>query len=385
MQVKWNMIDDVIGIMHLSDVHYGNPRVDPYSITEGLRHTLPLTHNPWPNLKLFLVHGDYFDSDFRLAHDAAGPAQAGMVHILQFCKAHNLILRILEGTPKHDRKQSKHFFELNASVGYDVDVRHVCDLEIEHITALGIDILYVPDERNLCALDTLEEAQQLIRSRGLERVHLSSFHGAWLYQMPIVHKSYHDSAAWANLVEWYIFSGHIHTHSRYLKNVSVGSWGRNFHGEEEDKGMLYSEHRIGVDGGDINFIRNPCTRTFKTFEVFDMEYPAIIEMIEAAALPDRSAVRLRHDGSTAIKTTLELLAERYPQYTWTEVSKKEKKDEHEPGALDDAEMDEEVEFISMTPENTGSMLERELRSGNVDLRGQSPDELMALFKEVADE
>ena len=116
-----------------------------------------------------------------------------------------------------------------------------------------------------------------------------------------------------------------------------------------------------------------------------MEYPAIIDMIEAAQLPDRSAVRLRHDGSTAIKTTLELLAERYPQYTWTEVSKKEKTDEHEPGALDDAEMDEEVEFISMTPENTGAMLERELRSGTVDLRGQSPEELMALYKEVADE
>lgn len=376
---------DIVGVLHLSDVHYGNPRVDPYSITEGLRHTLPLTHNPWPRAKVFLIHGDYFDSDFRLADNAAGPAQAGMIHLLQFCKAHGLILRVTEGTPKHDRKQSKHFCELNDSLQYGVDVRHIVDLEIEHFPSLGMNILYVPDERNLCALDTFEEAQALIKSRGLERVHAVSFHGAWMYQMPIAHKSYHDSVAWAALVEWYIFSGHIHTHSRYLSNVSIGSWGRNFHGEEEDKGMLYSEHRIGEPGGSLEFIRNPCTRIFKTFDVIGIEYPAIVSMIEAGAYPDRSAIRLRHDNTTAIKTTLELLSERFPQYTLTEVSKKEKTDEHEPMALDDTEMDEEVEFIGLTPENTDAMLERELRSGDVDLRGHTPEALIALFKEVMDE
>lgn len=375
------MIDD-LGILHLSDVHYGNPRVEPGSITVGLKMCLPMD-KPYPHAKLLLVHGDYFDSDFRLAASAAGHAQQGMIYLLLYCAKHGIILRFLEGTPKHDRKQSANVVMLAEGYGIDVDVKYIDDLSIEYIPSLDINILYVPDERNLDALDTFAEAQALIHSRGLEQVDIVSMHGAWLYQMPIVHKSYHDSVMWATLVKWHIYSGHIHTHSRYLKNVSVGSFGRNFHGEEEQKGMLYTLY--AGDECDIQHIVNPCARIFKTLDVIGMDYRGIVELVKTEALPNKSAIRLRHDGQGSIDTTLALLAEEFPQYTWTEVSPKTKATDDMPSALDSDEMDVDADFINLTPENLPPMVERTLSSGEVDLHGYGVDELMELFKEVLDE
>lgn len=375
------MIDD-LGIIHISDVHYGNPRVEPGSITVGLKMCLPMD-KPYPHAKMVMVHGDYFDSDFRLADSVSGHAQQGMIYILLYCAKYGLVLRWLEGTPKHDRKQSARIMMLAESLGLTIDVKYVDTLSIEYIASLDLNVLYVPDERHPDALDTFNEAQSLIHSRGLEQVDIASMHGAWLYQMPIVHKSYHDSVMWATLVKYHIYSGHIHTHSRYLKNISVGSFGRNFHGEEEAKGLVYTLYKGGEF--EITHVVNPCARIFRTLDTGAMEYKDIVELVKLEALPPKSAVRIRHDNLPGINITLALLAEEFPQYTWTEVSPKSKDKDDDQSALDSDELEIDADFVNLTPENLPPMLERDLASGEVDLHGHSVEELMAVFKEVLDE
>lgn len=382
--VEWTMTDSV-KIIHLADVHYGSPRVDPASITAGLHAMLPM-HKDWSDVDYLQVEGDFFDSDFRMADKAAGHAQAGMVYIIYFCSKFGIKLRILEGTPKHDRKQSANFLllaqSLRDSLGISVDVKYIPDLHIEHDDELGIDMLYVPDERNMTAQDTFIEAVELMQTRGLERVHLGFLHGAWLHQMPIPHKAYHDAAQWSELVIWRVFCGHVHTHSEYLKITSVGSAGRNFHGEEEQKGALVTTHYF--DGRyEKEFIPNPCARIFRTLEVNGLDHAAIRSLFLSENLPLKSAVRLRHDGSTAMATTVELLAEEYPDYSWTEISKKKEKEEDAPSALDEDVLEEPEYVPSITRDNILPMTENQLST--MDTRGYKSDELLALLDEVLNE
>ena len=60
-------------------------------------------------------------------------------------KPYNIILRILEGTPSHDWKQSKLFIHLNDLTKAGTDVKYIDSLSIEYIDKFGINVLY-PDE-----------------------------------------------------------------------------------------------------------------------------------------------------------------------------------------------------------------------------------------------
>lgn len=374
-----------VKIIHLADVHYGSPRVNPASITAGIMAMFPM-HGDYHDVDYFQIEGDFFDSDFRMADNAAGHAQAGMVYILHFCAVFGIKLRILEGTPKHDRKQSANFIplaqSLRDSLGDVIDVKYIPDLYIEHDDALDIDMIYVPDERNMSADETLIEAIELMRTRGLERVHLGFLHGAWLHQMPIPNKAYHDAAAWSALVICRVFCGHVHTHSEYLNITSVGSAGRNFHGEEEEKGALITTHY--PDGRyEKEFIRNPCTRIFRTLVVSQMDHVAIRNLFLSEQLPVGSAVRLRHDGTTAMRTTVELLSEEFPDYSWSEISKVVDKEADAPSALDEDILEEPDYVPSITPDNIIPMTETQLQQ--MDTHGHSAAELLSLLKEVLDE
>jgi hypothetical protein len=230
-------------------------------------------------------------------------------------------------------------------LGLDVDLRWFTDITIRHLDSHGIDILYVPDAMGSSSQEVYERCAALIRSRGLTMVDFAHMHCAWLYQMPVAHPSYFDSVVWADLVEYNIFSGHIHGHSCYLKNVSVGSFGRNFHGEEESKGLLRCVYEPGKDPI-IRQVVNPCARVFKTFTIDGMETAQVEEMITAAALPENSAVRLLHDNLPSIRTVIDLLRSVFPTFSFKEQKHKEVKPEQTGDILGDGEVINAERFVS---------------------------------------
>jgi len=378
------MIKRRFEVIHLSDVHYGSANVTPQSITAGLERTLDINDESLSMVDLISVDGDFFDSMFMMSEDVSCAALRGIAHILRVADKYRIPVDVLEGTPKHDRKQNSHFQNQLEILGLNVELRWFTDITIRHLDSHGIDILYVPDAMGNSSQDVYGRCVELIHSRGLNTVAFAHMHCAWLYQMPVAHPSYFDSAQWANLVEYNIYSGHIHGHSRYLKNVSVGSFGRNFHGEEEPKGLLRCVYEPGKDPV-IRQVVNPCARIFKTFTIDGMESQQVEAMIAEADLPDNSAVRLLHDNLPSIRTLIDLLRPVFPTFSFKEQKHKEVKPEQTSDILGDGDVVTAERFTSLTPENLPGMMESHMSDPKFDTGGFKVSELMETLRETLDE
>ena len=114
-----------------------------------------------------------------------------------------------------------------------------------------------------------------------------------------------------------------------------------------------------------------------------MDHVAIRNLFLSEQLPVGSAVRLRHDGTTAMRTTVELLSEEFPDYSWSEISKVVDKEADAPSALDEDILEEPDYVPSITPDNIIPMTETQLQQ--MDTHGHSAAELLSLLKEVLDE
>jgi len=330
------MMDSTINIASVSDVHMGHPRTPTQLIADNFRkHVLP-DNAVTAQLDVLNICGDFWDRLLNLPEEEVYIARQLIVYILLICAKYGIILRVLEGTPRHDRKQSKIFQELIDILNLDIDYKYMDGCQIEYIEKLDKHVLYIQDEYETPEV-ALAEFRRLLAERGLEKVDWAVMHGQYEFQLPDIgnarHKC-HDSRAYLALVRYFIFIGHDHTHSTLeLPEFSSiicahGSCDRLAHGEEEPKGHVRA--RIEPDGSrTLTFVENTDAMDYRTLDVAGLSTDEVIVLIRAQELRDGSHIRLKGDIFDKGLRMIRHLRKDFPQYRLEPFPVKEKKRETE--------------------------------------------------------
>jgi hypothetical protein len=285
----------------ISDIHTGHPKVPTRNITDGLFAAFP-NNKETAALDIIFIAGDFFDRNLHLSFDGVGEIQIFIRYLLRLCEQHNIILRLLEGTPSHDWKQGCMFSQIHELVETKCDFRWIEKLSIEYIESLDINVLYVPDEWEHDPNDTWKQVQGLLHDQGLKTVDFSVMHGLFEFQLPAhLNISHHMSERYLAITDHYIDIGHHHTQRSHTlpefdSTVLVnGSFDRLCHGEEGAKG--HYRVNINVNGSgkdDITFVENEMAMRFVTVNCLDMTLSDTMDKLakEVGNLPHGSHVRI---------------------------------------------------------------------------------------------
>lgn len=212
---------------------------------------------------------------------------------------HDYAVRVLKGTPSHDREQNQMWNTVNDILGNKADFKYIDTLCIENHPVLG-DILYIPDEWKPTADEVWLDVVEALRAKSLTKVHWIIMHGAFKFQLPEhLHSKItflHDEARYSAICSKHILVGHVHIKGQYKNITSIGSLDRKTFGEEAAKGAL----RIHCSpvGDDMIFIENTLARTMPTIDIKDLTFDEVItkvsKIIESC---DPSYLSIRFVGS----------------------------------------------------------------------------------------
>lgn len=350
------MTPSEIKIAVVSDIHLGHRRNKTEEILKNLSLAFP-DNAETAELDVLFLAGDVFDDVLMFSDIDCLAIEVWIAELLRICKKHNVAVRVLEGTPSHDWKQSEHFQTVNEVAAIGADLKYVKTLSIEYIESIGKTVLYVPDEWETTTDKTLSQVRDLLRAKGLESVDIAIMHGQFDYQVPEHLRARipcHDSKAYMELVRDVVAIGHVHSFSQCKKIVAQGSFDRLSHGEEEPKGHV----RITIGdatGVEIKFVENEGAKKFVTVNCLGLSLEDTLRKVvdKANTLPDGSYIRVEVNHDNPILSNMELLIRQHPFMVFSKLVR-----DDEESAKDIPLVDEEQLFvpITITRDNIVSLL-----------------------------
>ena len=132
------MIDNVINIVHLADVHWGS--INPKKLYNDLK-TEFIDKIKDEDLDMIIILGDYFDHKIPLTDQSSILGIKFLNQLCSFAKKRNIEVRILRGTKTHDFNQLDNFKSLETTF----DNFRIINTVSEELFN-GLKFLYVPEE-----------------------------------------------------------------------------------------------------------------------------------------------------------------------------------------------------------------------------------------------
>jgi DNA repair exonuclease SbcCD nuclease subunit len=312
------MLNQKLRIAVFSDVHLGHRRTPTESIISNLKRDIPDTAAT-AELDVIFIPGDLFDRFLSLPDASVYEIHAWIARLLRTCKRRDIVLRVLEGTPSHDWKQSRLVESINENTGIEADARHVSELSIEHHERYGMDLLYIPDEWSIDNDDTWKQVCQLMSEHRLEQVDFILMHGQFPYQLPPhVNVPTHDPDRYVSICRHYVFCGHVHIPSTYKNIVVPGSYDRLSHGEEHAKGHWRALADPSGDSSAV-FVENEGATLYRSIDCCHLSVEEALEKVDTAvtALTNGSHVRVEADRNDPIASSMDVLKRKYPEFNWS--------------------------------------------------------------------
>ena len=345
----------VFRYISLGDVHLGHLSTPTELIIRNLERLL--CHNTLKELDMLIITGDLFDHQLLNGSDTSHEIERWMTSLMMACATYDVQLRIVEGTPSHDRLQPKYFVEQQQNANIPVDLFYGQKLCIEYNAKLDAHFLYVPDKWRPTTEITLSEVRQLLKQHGLEKVDFAIMHGAFEYQYPeVVLEPTHCSETYLELVKYHILIGHVHIQNPRGRIFPAGSFDRLSHGDEIPKGLFLNTVR---EDGEFTskFIENKGAKRYVTLNVHGQNTMELYNTIktEALVLPKHSAIRLRCNSNDIATGDINTFMTTYPEYLWTIDPQRPDTKKKKPIAesLKDFDMSD---YIDITPEYISELL-----------------------------
>ena len=308
----------------LSDIHLAHSRNPTKDVIHNLNMYFGeyLPTSQFVDLDIIFIAGDLFDTLIDLSTVEHHEIQIWLFRLMKFCVKYDIALRILEGTPSHDWKQSRTAETVAKVSNLPIDFKYIATLEIEHFDKYGVDVLYIPDELNTSAGTTLTQVKALMSEKGLISVDMAIMHGMFTFQLGHVpnNERVHLEAEYLSIVRYFISIGHIHTFGTYDRIIGQGSFDRNAHGEEEAKGGVL----ITLDpkeGNNFIFIENKGAKGFKTVTLRSTDLNKCYKQIDRAVSSMRSGdyVRIKAKKDHPLYNAFDELKLRFPMFIFSKL------------------------------------------------------------------
>lgn len=345
----------------LGDVHLGHHQTSTTKIIENLDRYCT-NDTVLKDVDMLIITGDLYDRLLHNADDNVHHINAWITRLLYRCAYLDVVLRIVEGTPSHDREQPRFFLEQAANAKIELDLHYASRLEIEYIARFGIHVLYIPDKWRADTTETYNEAQLEMKKLGLDKVDFVIMHGAFEYQLPsIVKEPTHDSTDFLAMVRYFILIGHVHLRTRLDRILAAGSYDRICHGEELPKGY-YDVTVIDEDTSTVTFVPNLGAKRYDTIECVGLETKEVNVKIRKAiaGLPKGSAVRIKAAPTDPAAGDMSEWMLEFPHYEWSFTAVKD--DTRKPSVLDTFLKTDMSDFTEITPETIETLAVRELET-----------------------
>jgi DNA repair exonuclease SbcCD nuclease subunit len=352
-----------LNIATISDVHIWHPRV-------ATKHILATIHRLFPDnqetedLDYIFIAGDLFDRSRSMTDDEVYEAMDFFTYWLEMLGRRGVRLRVLEGTPSHDRNQSRVLVTLNKALNHkSCDLRYIDTLMVDHEEEFDFHVLYVPDEWKHCHDEVWDDVCEAMRIAGVDKVQLGVMHGMFEHQMPNgIPRPTHMSEKYLAIIEWFITIGHIHSMSIKDRIYAQGSPERLSQNEEEKKGIFKFE--VNPDGTfSARFVVNEKATPFITLDLTKMELEDALKYIDHKTMDiDRGFVRLELSESlfgAGILNMIDQIAK--PEIKWSKKVEKKEKDKHEK-----AESVFELNFPTINERSANSILKQFYESKGID-------------------
>lgn len=347
----------------ISDIHVGNSRNTSEEIIANLNREFK-DDLSFAELDMIVIAGDIFDNLLNSVDVIV--VDVWIARFLSLCKKHNVLLRILKGTPSHDWEQSSRFVYINEEISkIGADLIYFKDLTIWYEERFDMNFLFVPDEWASTTEQTLSQVNDLLKNRGLKQVDYAFMHGTFDFQIADHIKiQKHSSQAYLNIVKHLIFVGHIHNYSNLDRIYAQGSFDRMGHGEEEPKGYLRVT-RYPDDHHDVTFIENKGAKRFVTLDYTNLDVESIIDKAkkDTEDLPQGSFVRITAEYKNPIFTNMDVLNREIPHCHWS----KNPKDMSQAERLDKELMEDDDIYtpIEIHAGNVKGLLIERLKSQSI--------------------
>lgn len=347
----------------ISDVHLGHRKTPTYAIISELEHYIV---NPvsMSQIDLLNITGDLFDRLLNLPFNDVGIIHLFFIKLLTLAKQFNVKVRVLEGTPSHDWKQSKLLVQINDNNAIGADLHYATELSIVEDTSLNLTIGYIPDEWSTGPEAATKEFLELMRTYGHRRIDLLLMHGMFSFQVPpnVKIPSY-DPDVFADLVRYMIFIGHDHKFKTYKNIIVPGSTSRLAHNEEAAKGFIITDIVDGVVQN--HFVENTLATRYLTLNLTEVSDEESVELIEQAigSLSERQAyLKLKMSATTTLR---KYVKER--QKTTSVTIELEFLSNEINQLIADSDFTLKETTINITPENVYNLLLTEMANPEIDI------------------
>lgn len=308
----------VLKMATVSDIHFGHPRTRTLDLSRQFDEAF-FADPANQTLDILYLAGDVWHQQLTLSNDDVHDIDRWAVKLLRYCVTYGIILRNLEGTPSHDRSQSKRFTTLIEILGLQLDYAYVSTISIEYIEKLDIHVLYVPDQPSIHPDTVLKTVDALMLEKGLEQVDYAIMHGHFKHQLPdMVKHPAHDLPSYMRRVRYLVFIGHVHLMTIRERAHAQGSFGRIAHGEENPKG--YFRARVERDGTyEVTFVENRNATKYVTLDLTGKTLEDSLSLVDALTgqYPEDSHLRLRLDRSHPWASHFVEVQRRSPFFFWT--------------------------------------------------------------------
>lgn len=320
-----------VSCLTISDIHLGHKRNKTKDIIKNLDTYFDdySVNSQFSKVDIIFIAGDLFDRLLMFSDKDVDLIYMWLFRLMRFCLRFNIKLRLLEGTPSHDWKQSSNALSL-CSLLPNLDFKYVDTLSIEYIADFDCHVLYIPDEWNASTDVTLQQVKVLLKEANLSQVDIGVFHGSFGYQLPAaaVNAPRHSETEYLNIVRHYITIGHIHVFSVFERILAQGSFDRISHNEEEPKGGILftiSESK----GNSFTFIENKNAKIFRTVLLKSKDLDKSLRQIakEISSIPDDSFVRIKATKDHPLYVAFDELKIRFPMYNFTKANIEDEADE----------------------------------------------------------
>ncbi len=335
-----------------SDIHLGHPLNRTGDIINRFKEC-------WDKYKIdntdiLVIAGDIFHKLVDLDNRDTLLIIEWVYWVMKKCQDNHITLRVLKGTPSHDWNQNRLFSCFKDK--FDIDYKYIEDIEIEYMTRFDINVLYIPDEARENEEKTWLDVQDLMRDKQLNAVDYAFMHGQFEFQLPknLLHLHHHDHRKYESIVSKLCCIGHVHVHSHKGKIVAQGSFDRQSHGEESDKGFV----QIYESPNKVKwyFRVNENARKYITCDIVDCNAQESFEKIKKLCdtLPEFSCVRLLVTLTNSLWSNTDSLLQYYPTFRFT--TKLIEKNKIETKIDESIHQLESIKTIELTKDN----IEREL-------------------------